>query len=149
MTGSVLNGASTFSSTGATLAHVDNDLRDLIALVPGASRGGVFVMCAKTATNLSLLRGSGGAPGFPSIGPGGGALLQLPVLVTEACADMDSPSTNVVGLLSPAEICWANQGRVTLMTSNAASLQMTSTPSAGALINSDVASERDGDESGA
>ncbi|MBI4290583.1 MAG: phage major capsid protein [Betaproteobacteria bacterium] len=123
--GSVLYGAPSFGGTGAAVAQVDADLLRLVGLVPGAFRpGAAFVMTQETATFLSLLRGTGGAPAYPSITPQGGTLLGLPVLISSACQQVGSPPTRIVGLLSPSEIFWADESKVVLFTSNQAALKM-------------------------
>jgi HK97 family phage major capsid protein len=121
----VLNGAPNFAGSGATVADVDEDLRALLDLVPGAFRpGAAFVMTMRTATFLATLRDSGGARAYPDITPQGGALLGLPVLITAACGQPGSPPTNIIGLLSPGEIFFADDGRVMLSTSNQAALKL-------------------------
>ena len=127
--GSVLYAADNFASTGAALANVDADLLRLCNLVPGASHpGAAFVMAQETATFLGLLRGSSGCAAFPDLGPQGGTLLRLPVLVTSACELGDSPPANIIGLLSPSDIFWADEGKVILTTSTSASLKMDDDP---------------------
>jgi HK97 family phage major capsid protein len=131
--GSVLDGASNFAGTGSALAQVDADLRRLVDLVPGASRpGAAFVMTKESATYLSLLRGSGGALAYPDITPQGGKLMGLPVLITSACQQIGSPPTRLIGLLSPSEIFWADEGRVVLSASNDAALKMDDAATSGA-----------------
>lgn len=136
-TGSVLDGAPSFVSGGGSVAQVDADLRKLVDMVPGAHRpGAAFCMCKETATYLSLLRGSGGAAAYPNITPQGGTLLGLPVLITKACGEPASPTINIVALVNPREILWADEGRVILTTSNQAALKMddAATAAAGSLI---------------
>jgi hypothetical protein len=72
---------------------------------------------------LSLLRGSAGCAAFPNVGPSGGSLLGLNVIVSSA-AQVDS-GTNRIALLSPAEIYWTGEGMVQLRVSQAAALEMT------------------------
>lgn len=128
--GSVLFGQANFAAAGSSLANVDSDLAHLVSLVKGAADADAsFVMAKQTATFLGLLRGTGGAAAFPNIGPSGGSLLGLQVLVSTAAEDGDSPSSKIIALLSPSEIFWADQGSVILSTSSNASLQMSDTPS--------------------
>jgi hypothetical protein len=133
LSGSVLHGAASFSASGSAVANVDADLRRLLELVPGAYKiGAVFVMTTGTAAYLATLRGSGGAAAYPDITPQGGALLGLPVMVTAACQQIGSPPTRVIGLISPSEICWAEDQGVELVVSTSASLKMDDAASAGA-----------------
>lgn len=131
--GSVLYGAPTFNSTGATVAAIDADLRALVNLVPGAFRpGAAFVMTQRTATHLATLRDSGGSVAYPGIGPQGGELLHLPVLITSACELEGSPTERIIGLVSPSEVHYADEGIVRFDTSQSALLQLNTAPSAGA-----------------
>ena len=126
--GSVLNGTSTFASTGTTLAAVDADLKHLIELVPAAFRGAAtFVMCGGTALYLSQLRGSGGALAYPSMTATGGTLLGLPVLVTEAMEFDDSPVSRAIGLIDSSRIFY-NSGGAMLTVSSQAALEMSGAP---------------------
>lgn len=144
VTGSVLNGASNFVSTGATVANVDADLERLVDLVPGAHRpGAAFVMAQETATFLALLRGSGGAAAYPLISPQGGFLIGLPVLITTAAHLVGSPTGRIIGLIAPSEIFWADEGRVRLTTTKYGALQMLASPtnkSTGATVASTMTS---------
>lgn len=129
VTGSVLNGASNFAGTGAAVANVDADLERLVDLVPGAHLpGAAFVMTQQTATYLSLLRGSGGAAAYPLITPQGGFLIGLPVYITTAANMIGSPTAQLIGLIVPSEIFFADEGRVVLTTSRDAALQMLASP---------------------
>jgi hypothetical protein len=132
LAGSVLYGKPSFTGTGSALSNVDADLQRLVDLVPGAHRGAAFVMTQQTATHLSLLRGDGGAAAFPNIGPTGGELLGLEVLITDACQEPGSPPTRVIGLIDPAEVVWADEGRVILTASTQAAIEMTIAPTADA-----------------
>lgn len=132
--GSVLYGAPSFPATGGTVANIDADLKRLVDSVPGAHRpGAAFVMTQESATFLSLVRGTGGAAAYPDITPQGGELLGLPVLITSACAVAGSPPTRVIGLISPSEIFWADEGRVALSASTEAMLEMDGAPSGSSL----------------
>jgi hypothetical protein len=130
-TGSVLDGAPNFAGTGNSIAQIDADLAQLVGLVPGASRPGAsFVMTQESATYLSLLHGTSGAVAYPDVTVQGGQLQGLPVIVTSACQEAGSPVTRIVGLLSPSEIFWADEGRIELSTSKQAALEMDDAPAA-------------------
>ena len=94
--GSVLYGQSGLNAAGSALANVDSDLKLLIAAVRGASDpNATFIMSKGTASYLGTLRGTGGAAAFPDIGPSGGRLLGLQVLISTAAEDADSPSLHI------------------------------------------------------
>lgn len=129
VSGSVLNGASNFNGSGSTLANVDTDLKRLVDLVPGAFRAGsAFVMAKATATYLGTLRGTGGGAAYPDVGPAGGRLLGLPVIITSAMQEEGSPPTSTIGLIDPGEILWADEGRVMLDVSGDTAVQMDGAP---------------------
>jgi HK97 family phage major capsid protein len=134
--GSVLDSAPSFASSGSAISNVDTDLQHLVSLVPGADRpGAAFVMNKTAATYLATLRGSGGAAAYPDLGPGGGTLLKLPVLVSKACEIDGSPAEGFIGLLNPSEIVWADEGKAILTTSVHTSLKMDDDPdNGGALV---------------
>ncbi len=54
------------------------------------------------------------------------------LLITSACQQVGSPPTRVIGLLSPSEIFWADEGRVILSASNQAALKMDNAATAAA-----------------
>jgi len=125
---SILYGAPHFNGTGTTISAILNDLQREIGLVPATFKpGAAFAMCMESATFLGTLYGSGGAPAFPDIGPQGGKLLGLPVIISAACADEGSPPTRIVALVAPSEIFWASGG-VMLTASRNAALQMDNAP---------------------
>jgi HK97 family phage major capsid protein len=131
--GSILDGASHFTGTGSSVATVDADLRELVSRVPGAWRpGACFVMTMETATYLGTLRDSDGAAAYPGIGPQGGTLLGLPVLISTACEEASSPPTRIVALLDPSDILYAAEPRAMVDVSGQTALQMDDAPTASA-----------------
>jgi len=123
---SVLHDAPSFAGSGSALSNIDADLKRLVDLVAGSFRAGcAFVMTKESATFLSLIRGSGGYLAYPNIGPQGGSLMQLPVLISSACERLGSPQTRIVGLLDPSRIFWGDNGEVVLSLSERGALQMT------------------------
>ena len=125
---SVLEGTPNFASSGSAVANIDTDLAHLVELVPGAFRPGTaFVMCKDTATFLGTRRGTGGAAAYPGVGPLGGELLGVPVLITSAAEQESSPPTRIIGLIDANEIFYLDDG-VELTASQQAALQMDSAP---------------------
>lgn len=125
--GSVFHSQATFVGTGDTVAAIDTDLKRLVDLVPAANLPGAhFVMSKETATFLGLKRGSGGNAAYPLVGPNGGQLLGLPVLVTPAMA-------GYIGLLAPSQVLWADEGVVQLTASTEAAIEQTDAPTGDAL----------------
>jgi Phage capsid family len=110
------------------VTNVDVDLAALVAAVPGIAVNGSasWVMTSATATKLSLLRGTGGAAAYPDIGPGGGTLLQLPVVISSA-AQPSNAASRFIALLSPADIAFA-RGGIELGVSHEAEIQLETAP---------------------
>lgn len=128
ITGSVLNGKPNFAASGSAIANIVTDLDRLVGLVPGAWRPGcAFTMSKDTATYLATRRDAGGAA-FPELGPQGGTLLGLPVLISQAMDAETSPAERKIGLLDPNEILWADEGQVKLTASGDTAIQMLDNP---------------------
>lgn len=105
--GSVLYGITPIASSGSTLSAIDADLKAAIAvLVAGRSTlaASVWIMSPTTATNLSLLRGSGGQPAYPDITVRGGTLAGLPVLVSAGVSGYIALIDQAAVFLSPAQV---------------------------------------------
>jgi hypothetical protein len=126
--GSVLYGASNFNESGTSGQHIGADLSSLAALVPGAYRGGAWLMHPDTAAYIGGLGAVTGSPTFGNVGPAGGVLLGLPVITTTAMGQVGSPASRAIGLIAPSEIFYADDGSVQLTASMQASIEMTDTP---------------------
>lgn len=122
--GSVLNGAPTAVSAGSTLANVDADLQkamDLLTAAKGKLTDAVWVLSPEAAGKLAGLRGTGGAPAFPGIGPNGGELLKIPAITSEA-------ADGYLGLLDQRGILVTSDVRTTIALSHNTTLQMSDAP---------------------
>lgn len=128
--GSVLYGAPHFAATGTTANDITADLGRLFAMVRGRGRGGLsLIMDEVSASHIHFSDPSR----FPAIGPGGGRIADVPVLIADAaCALPGSPSERVLGLIDATQILFGDRGRVLLDTSREAALQMSDAPVAGA-----------------
>lgn len=121
---SVTYGAPSFVSGGAGLAEVDADLQLLVGSLTAAEMpflSASWVMSPKTAAALGALRGSGGAPAYPGLGPTGGSLLGVPVLTSTA-------ARGCIVLLEASEILLADDGEAAIDYSEEASVQLSDTP---------------------
>lgn len=129
---SVFNGAPSFTASGSSLADNIADIRQLAGLVRNAYRpGSVFVTTQHNSTYLGTQQGTSGAPAFLGLGPQGGTLLGIPLLVSSACELAGSPETHMFGLLSPSEIFYAvDDNQIELDISLHATMQMSDSPSA-------------------
>jgi HK97 family phage major capsid protein len=124
VSGSIFNGATTYNESGVTASTIAADLQTLIEAVPGVHRGGAWIMHPTTASYIGTRHASGDTPAaFPGIGPQGGTLLGLPVLVTDAMAQVGSPASRAIGLVAPGQVFWAS-GNVEITLSSQAALEM-------------------------
>ncbi|HAC01568.1 MAG TPA: phage major capsid protein [Brevundimonas sp.] len=120
---SITNGATEITSTGATAAQVEADLSAMVAsLVTGgiAFEAPYWVMTPKTALALAQLRGAGGERIFPDVGPLGGTIWTIPVIVSASAGAQ-------ITLLDAAEIMVADDG-IEFVASEEGTLRMSSTP---------------------
>jgi HK97 family phage major capsid protein len=133
---SITNGAVSISSSGSSLAAVDNDLRALVEVLVSAEADlatAAWVMSGKTATSLTLLRGASGAPAFPGMaGPLGGTLLGLPVIVSDATRTLGSPNQSIIVLISGDAVTLADEGDAEVTAAGETVLQLDDAPGAGA-----------------
>lgn len=131
---SITNGITPTQSTGATVALVTADVSALFRgfIAAGlAPTKGVWIMSASSALALSLLRTSQDIFAFPNINMTGGTFFGLPVVVSESVPHSTSAGSIII-LLDQSEVYIADDGGVSIDVSEQASLQMNSTPSAGA-----------------
>jgi HK97 family phage major capsid protein len=132
----VTHGAQQIASTGKTVANIDTDLANAIAVLTNADVSldqTYWVMRPATATSLAKLRGSGGVQSYPGIGPRGGTLLGIPVLCSNAVGtDESSPGETFISLIAADQIAVADDGAVSIDVSQEASVQMDSAPGDGA-----------------
>jgi HK97 family phage major capsid protein len=124
-TGSILSSATHFAASGSNAAAIATDLQRLVESVPGCFRpGAAWVMAPQTAAWIAAASPST----FPNLGPGGGMLMNLPVLTTDVMQTSGSPSTRLVALVDPNEILLADDGRVELATSEDTAIELLDDP---------------------
>lgn len=133
---SVTNGVTPRVSTGSTVTAVTNDVEFLMSAMAVANMDwgtAVWVMRPKTAIHLSMLRTSQDVFAFPGINVNGGTFFGLPVVVSNNVPlSAITGDSSIIALVVAGDILLADDGQVTLDVSTQASLQMNSTPSAGA-----------------
>lgn len=121
--------ATTPSAT--TFVGVANDLRTMInAMLAANSQVNSLVLIAsqKLALSLSLMRSSLGMRLFPDLTMYGGFLEGIPVIVSEAITSVGSPSTGMLIALNAADLFLADDGVVSVDSSDQASLEMSDAP---------------------
>jgi HK97 family phage major capsid protein/HK97 family phage prohead protease len=115
---SITNGVASPSATGVTAAALLHDLNIALATFDNNSEGLVIVTTPAIARGISLLLTTLGNRQFPEMTPNGGSLLGYPVIVSS------SVESGVVVIFKPSDILLADDGRVTLDSSNQATLNM-------------------------
>ncbi len=128
---SVTYGAASFESTGTALANVDADLRGMVDALTDLTAAH-WIVHPRTATALSLMRGSGGAPAFPTINARGGTLMGLPVIIGNVPVVAGSPDETTIILLDADGIALADDNAADFEVARHASVIMDDTPEAGA-----------------
>lgn len=130
---SITNGVTpvTASGTDADAARADvKSVFERFIAVNLTPTNGVWIMSSSTALALSLMRNPLGQKEFPDITMLGGSFEGLPVIVSESVPTNSNGS--LIILANASDILLADDGGVTLDVSREASLQMSTTPSAGA-----------------
>jgi HK97 family phage prohead protease len=128
---SITNGVSGIPATGTgDAADVRTDIRALFAAFRAANnppRSGVWIMNSNTAIALGLMTNALGQAEFPGIDANGGRLLGMPIIVSDHVpADTNG---HIVVLLNAQDVYYADDGGVTVDTSEHASLEMSDAPS--------------------
>ena len=121
---SITNGAATAAASGATAAAAKADLAGRIAVFTAAGiplEGSVWLMNDSNAFGLSVSVNALGQPLFPTMGPSGGTLFGMPVVVSNVVG-------NRVILMHAPSILFADEGGVRIDVSREASVQMDSAP---------------------
>lgn len=133
--GSIFHAAPSLVSTGTTLAAIDNDLAQLLELLTDQDVSldtAVWIMAPRTASYLSRVRGTAGAPAFPYIKPAGGELLGLQVLASRALEQAGSPGAGIIGLVAQDSVLLGDDGQADISVSTQATLQLETMPTSAA-----------------
>lgn len=129
---SITNGAPSQGSSGATLDDVESDLAAAMAYMAAANiprRNRYWLINPRTEVFLMTLRTTNGPYAYRDEMVRG-TLLGIPYLASNTVA-IASGDTSII-LVEASEILLADDGQVTLDASREASVQMSTTPSAGA-----------------
>lgn len=118
---SITFGAPAVSATADPAA----DLAALVSLFQGDFSQAYFVTDPITATRLALARDAGGSFAFPDVGPRGGSVLGIPLLVSRG-SPHDS-NGGQIALIDPTSIA-GNMDDIRVETSDQTTLQMRSDP---------------------
>lgn len=121
---SVTNGAATAAASGVTGAAAKADLSARVATFTAAAiplEGSVWLMSDSNAFGIGISVNALGQPLFPGMGPTGGSILGIPVIVSNNVG-------NRVVLMHAPSILFADEGGVRIDVSREASVQMDSAP---------------------
>lgn len=132
---SVTIGAPTIPSSGSSIAQIDGDLRAALqvafdANIPLAEPA--WIMPPQTATFMATLRDASGSAAYPTIGPTGGSLLNIPVVTSTAVGRSGSPNERFIALVDAAEVLYAQDDAVELGLARHAAVTMNDAPTPGA-----------------
>jgi HK97 family phage major capsid protein len=122
--GSLLYGAPNINASGTNAAAISTDLLALFGMVKGNGRGLALVMDEETATNVHFSNPAM----FPDVGPMGGSICGVPVLITDAARIDESPETRIIGLVNATQVFFADRGRVRLDIATDAAIAMSDAP---------------------
>lgn len=131
---SITNGLTAIQSTGSTVATISADIASLLTNFINndiSPKNPYWVMHPIQAMGLGLKRTAQDIFAFPDITLEGGTLFGIPV-VTSRSVPKTTSGGSIIVLLDASEIFLADDGQVSLDTSEQASLQMNTAPSAGA-----------------
>lgn len=138
---SITNGITPEFPSGTNAAAVRADVQTLFQAFIAANNAptsGVWIMTNTTALALSLMTNALGQQEFPGINMNGGTFQGLPVITSQYCSGLGSPSGNLMILVNAGDIYLSDDGQVVIDVSREASLQMldnpTTSPAAGSPI---------------
>lgn len=127
---SLTNGVTPIASSGTDADAVRADLRALVGTYLAANQtlqGAFLIMSPTTALALSLMYNDlGTAQAFPNIGPAGGNLNGIPVIVSNYV--VGDTAGGMVIMVNGSDVFLADDGQVVLDASREASLQMLDNP---------------------
>jgi HK97 family phage major capsid protein len=132
---SITNGATRIQSSGSTLAAIDADVANAMAMFANSEidpATAVWVMSAATALRLSMKRNTNDEKAFPELTMLGGTWYGIPVIVSNTMNSSGSPAEKQIALVTQEEVFLADDGGVSIDMSNEASVQMDDAPSGGA-----------------
>lgn len=119
------------TATATTAVGFAVDLKTMITamLTAGIQPSSlVLIMSQALALSLSLMRTSLGVRNYPDITMNGGFLEGIPVITSEAVTALGSPSTGMIVAVNAKDVFLADDGNVTIATSDQASLEMSDAP---------------------
>jgi HK97 family phage major capsid protein/HK97 family phage prohead protease len=124
---SITNGIAASAVSGTNAAAVRTDFKTLLAGFIAANiepTSGVLIMSSTIALSLSLMMNALGQPEFAGLTMKGGTLLGFPVIVSEYLTALGSPSTQMIVAANASDIYLADDGGVSVESSDQASLEM-------------------------
>jgi hypothetical protein len=107
----VTNGAVPIDYLGGGVLGLDDALRAAMQMLSESAdlARAVWAMPASLAGSLALARGADGALAYPGLGVAGGMLCGLPVLTSGAIGDTPSSDGELISLVDPSAIAFADE----------------------------------------
>lgn len=131
---SITNGIIAVQSSGSTATAIASDLATMVSTMADADvpfLAPAWIMRPADAAKLAAKRDTAGGPAFPDIRVNGGTLLGIPVLTSNGVPSSVSGGSIVV-LVDASLIDVADEGLLAVDSADQATLEMSTTPSAGA-----------------
>jgi len=130
---SITNGVTPITASGTTADALRADLVDLMqayASLNMSLSGLTLIMTSQQAIAISMMTNALGQAEFPSLGPNGGTLAQIPVITSENIVGTGGSPTDggLIVAVNAGDILLADDGQVTIDVSTEASIQMESAP---------------------
>jgi HK97 family phage major capsid protein/HK97 family phage prohead protease len=128
---SITNGVVAHTASGTTADALRSDLGHMLGAYAATNQslaGLVLIMKSQRAIRISLMRTSLGTREFEGLGPSGGSLEGIPVIVSENMYSSGSPAGDMIVAVNAPEVLVADDGQVSVDISREASLQMDSAP---------------------
>jgi HK97 family phage major capsid protein/HK97 family phage prohead protease len=129
---SLTNGVTPITASGTNEAALRTDIASVFAPFIAANMSptsGYWVMSPSQALKISLMVNSLGQPAFPGITLNGGSFWGMPVIASQAVANIaDSSGDGLILLIDAASVLLADDGQATIDISTQASVQMSNTP---------------------
>lgn len=128
---SVLNGTTPLTTAGTDADSVSTDVAALAQTFIDVNidlSSAVLIMPPGVALKLALMRNANGVRVFPDITRNGGTLEGFPVVTSQYAAQIGSPNSNILAMISAQDIYLSDDGQVTVDVSREASIEMSNTP---------------------
>lgn len=127
----ITSGIAATAVSGTTAAAFRVDLKNMLAtmITAGIQPASIVLVASQgICLSLSLMRNALGNREFPDLTMQGGYVEGIPVIASEAVTSLGSPTANMIAAVNAMDVFLADDGNVTIESSDQASLQMDDAP---------------------